>query len=182
VTDANGAAAGTGTAGPAGVPPADAAVLDAYSTAVIAVAERVTPSVTSLRVTAYGRGGRRPQMLLTSLPTLLLALLFDAPALWHAFVLQDLDVATALTNYLIAVVVSALMLGAVRRVTASYGPAEPPAAADEEDDVMSVSVDRVHSPGRRATDPTGPPEAAPVPAGELPPAPVAALTAGDGRG
>lgn len=120
-------------------------------------------------------------MPVTSLPTLLLALVFDAPALWHAFVLQDLDVATALTRYLIAVAVSALMIGALRRITASYG-AEDPSEAGEKDGAVSVSVDRVHSPGRRAADRTEPPPAVPVPAGELPPAPVAALTAGDGRG
>ncbi|WP_449066165.1 hypothetical protein [Planomonospora algeriensis] len=47
---------------------------------------------------------------------------------------------------------------------------------------MSVSVDRVHSPGRRATDRTEPAPAVPALSGELPPAPVAALTAGDGQG
>ncbi|MBG0818640.1 hypothetical protein [Planomonospora sp. ID82291] len=118
-------------------------------------------------------------MPLTSLPTLLLALLLDAPALWRAFVLQDLDVVTALTRYLIAVAVSALMLGALRRVTASYGSGKP--AVTGEGDVMNVSVDRVHSPGRRAAD-REPPPAVPVPSGALPPAPVAALTAGDGQG
>ncbi|GGK95943.1 hypothetical protein Ppa06_67760 [Planomonospora parontospora subsp. parontospora] len=124
-------------------------------------------------------------MPVTSLPTLLLALVFDAPALWHAFVLQDLDVATALTRYLIAVAVSALMIGALRRITASYGAEDPSEAGEkggEKGGVMSVSVDRVHPPGRRAADRTEPPPAVPVPAGELPPAPVAALTAGDGRG
>jgi S1-C subfamily serine protease len=54
---------GNGVAGaaPATVPAHEAAVLDAYSTAVIAVAERVTPSVASLRVTAARRSGRREQ-------------------------------------------------------------------------------------------------------------------------
>jgi S1-C subfamily serine protease len=41
------------------VPPADREALDAYSAAVIAVVERLAPSVASLRVTREGGGGRR---------------------------------------------------------------------------------------------------------------------------
>jgi serine protease Do len=45
---------------PAPVDPAEAEALDAYSNAVMAVAERVTPSVANLRVMRRGRGGDLP--------------------------------------------------------------------------------------------------------------------------
>jgi S1-C subfamily serine protease len=45
---------------PAPVDPAEADALDAYSNAVVAVAERVTPSVANLRVMRRGRGGDLP--------------------------------------------------------------------------------------------------------------------------
>ena len=45
---------------PAPVDPAEAEALDAYSNAVMAVAERVTPSVANLRVMRRGRGGDVP--------------------------------------------------------------------------------------------------------------------------
>ncbi|GII05683.1 hypothetical protein [Planobispora takensis] len=105
-------------------------------------------------------------MLVASPPVLLLALVLAGPALWHAFVLEDLDVASALIRYLVAVAVSALMFGLLRRVTASYG-------SQEEDDptVVTVSVDRVPSMGgRRVSDPSpgpGASGASGTPAGEL---------------
>ena len=40
-------------------PPSEAEALDAYSQAVISVAERLAPSVANLRVSHRGRGGRR---------------------------------------------------------------------------------------------------------------------------
>jgi len=40
-------------------PPSEADALDAYSQAVISVAERLAPSVANLRVSRRGRGGRR---------------------------------------------------------------------------------------------------------------------------
>jgi S1-C subfamily serine protease len=46
--------------GPAAVDPAEAEALDAYSNAVMAVAERVTPSVANLRVMRRARGGDLP--------------------------------------------------------------------------------------------------------------------------
>ena len=46
--------------GPAAVDPAETEALDAYSNAVMAVAERVTPSVANLRVMRRGRGGDVP--------------------------------------------------------------------------------------------------------------------------
>jgi S1-C subfamily serine protease len=46
--------------GPAPVDPAETEALDAYSNAVMAVAERVTPSVANLRVMRRGRGGDYP--------------------------------------------------------------------------------------------------------------------------
>jgi S1-C subfamily serine protease len=45
---------------PAPVDPAEAEALDAYSRAVVAVAERLTPSVASLRVMQRSRGGQVP--------------------------------------------------------------------------------------------------------------------------
>jgi hypothetical protein len=54
------------------------------------------------------------------MPTLLLAVVLDSPALWHAFVVQDLDYATALTRYLIAVVVAGLMLSLMRWLASEY--------------------------------------------------------------
>ncbi|GAA3167861.1 hypothetical protein GCM10010466_67980 [Planomonospora alba] len=121
-------------------------------------------------------------MQVTSLPTLLLALVLAGPALWHAFVLRDLDVVTALTRYLLAVLVSAAMLGALRRITASYGP-DGAEADGERADAMSVSVDRVNGPRRRATD-RPPAPGAPAVTGELPATAPAALPAapGEGRG
>jgi len=53
-------------------------------------------------------------------PTLVLAAVLDSPALWHAFVLHDLDYTVALTRYLIAVVVAALMLWILRWLTDGY--------------------------------------------------------------
>jgi S1-C subfamily serine protease len=51
--------AATAEAGPP-VPPSETEALDAYSRAVVAVAERLAPSVASLRVMRRGRGGRVP--------------------------------------------------------------------------------------------------------------------------
>src|ERR671916_3266316 len=53
--------AGVETAPAPEVPADDANLLDAYSQAVIAVAEKLMPSVASLRVMARVPGGRRPQ-------------------------------------------------------------------------------------------------------------------------
>jgi hypothetical protein len=53
--------------------------------------------------------------------TLMVAALIASPALWHAFVRQDLDPQEALTRFLIAVPVSALMLALLRGLTAGYG-------------------------------------------------------------
>ncbi|GGS86482.1 hypothetical protein GCM10010156_51270 [Planobispora rosea] len=92
-------------------------------------------------------------MLLANPLTLLLALVLAGPALWHAFVLEDLDIATALVRYLIAVFVSGLMLSAVRRVTAPYLKDESEEAGET---VTTLSVDRVPTAARRATDPASP--------------------------
>ncbi|GIH81484.1 hypothetical protein Plo01_79130 [Planobispora longispora] len=97
-------------------------------------------------------------MLLVNPLTLLIALVLDAPALWHAFVLEDLDIATALVRYLLAVLVSGLMLSVVRRVTAPYVQADDGKAV--EGTVTTLSVDRVPPGGRRMTD-AADPEAGP---------------------
>lgn len=52
--------------------------------------------------------------------TLLLAAVLASPALWQAFVVGDLDVSTALTRYLIAVLVAAAMLALFRMLTRAY--------------------------------------------------------------
>jgi hypothetical protein len=57
---------------------------------------------------------------MAQLSTLLLAALLDGPALYHAFVLHDLDYTSALLRYLIAVLVAALMLALLRAVINGY--------------------------------------------------------------
>jgi hypothetical protein len=57
---------------------------------------------------------------MTKWSTLLLAALLDSPALYHAFVLHDLDYTTALVRYLIAVVVAALMLAMINGLANGY--------------------------------------------------------------
>jgi S1-C subfamily serine protease len=52
---------GTGASSPGGEGSADGEALDAYSRVVTSVAERLIPSVASLRVTRRIRGGRRPE-------------------------------------------------------------------------------------------------------------------------
>jgi hypothetical protein len=59
-------------------------------------------------------------MRLGSPATLALAVAIAAPALWHAFVVQDLPPSTALLRFLIAVPVSAAMLAVLRALTAPY--------------------------------------------------------------
>ncbi|MBG0833329.1 hypothetical protein HS041_37135 [Planomonospora sp. ID67723] len=106
-------------------------------------------------------------VLLANPLTLLMALVLAGPALWHAFILEDLEIATALMRYLAAVVVSAFMLGVLHRVTSSYGPGdEPESDADTlTGRVTTVSVDRVPTGGRRVADRADAPAQAPV--GEL---------------
>jgi hypothetical protein len=48
---------------------------------------------------------------------LLAALLFSAPTLWQAFVQQDISVDTAIVRFLVALPVSAVLIGAVRLAT-----------------------------------------------------------------
>ena len=49
-----------------------------------------------------------------------LAILLSTPALWSAFATGSMGITTALTRFLIAVPVAALMLSLLRMVTASY--------------------------------------------------------------
>ncbi len=76
------------------------------------------------------------------MPTLLLAALLDSPALWHAFVTHDMDPVAALTRFLIAVVVAAVMLAMLRGLANGYlraapiPPAPPPAGAPEEGELI----------------------------------------------
>ncbi|GAA1794857.1 hypothetical protein HC028_17995 [Planosporangium flavigriseum] len=57
---------------------------------------------------------------MAKLSTLLLAALLDSPALYHAFVVGDMDHTTALVRYLIAVVVAAIMLALLRGLMNGY--------------------------------------------------------------
>jgi hypothetical protein len=59
-------------------------------------------------------------MALISPSTLLLATVISAPALWHATVAGDLSGTAAMERYLLAVGVSAVLLGGLRTITASY--------------------------------------------------------------
>lgn len=52
--------------------------------------------------------------------TLLVAALLSAPALWQAFVTREMEVPTALLRFLIAVAVSAFMLGLLDNLAAGY--------------------------------------------------------------
>jgi len=56
---------------------------------------------------------------------LLLAAGMAGPALWRAFVTEELDLTSALSRFLLAVPAAALMLAALRFVTAGYGRPEP---------------------------------------------------------
>ncbi len=56
---------------------------------------------------------------------LLLAAVLTVPAFYRAFVTGELDVTEALVRYLIAVAISAVMLAALRMVTAGYGQQRP---------------------------------------------------------
>lgn len=57
---------------------------------------------------------------------LLLATLLSAPAIYR-FAVGDLDVTAALTRYLVAVAIAAVMLAGLRLVTSGYGkPADSP--------------------------------------------------------
>ena len=56
---------------------------------------------------------------------LLLATLLASPALYRAFVTAELSVESALVRFLLAVPAAALMLAALRYVTANYGTREP---------------------------------------------------------
>jgi hypothetical protein len=56
----------------------------------------------------------------TRVSTLVLAALIASPALWQALVTHQMDLTTALTRFLIAVPVSAVMLAMVRGVAAGY--------------------------------------------------------------
>ncbi|WP_030176395.1 hypothetical protein [Spirillospora albida] len=110
---------------------------------------------------------------MASTSALLLGLVLAGPALWHAFVVGDLEVTTALVRYLIAVAISAVMLGLLRRLGAAY--ARPPAPPDGPDGSnVTVTAQVVNPPyGRRTTDPQpGPAPGAAEPAtAELPAAP-----------
>jgi hypothetical protein len=59
-------------------------------------------------------------MHITRWSTLLVAALMAGPALWHALGTHDLDPLEALTRFLIAVPVAAIMLAVLRGLAAGY--------------------------------------------------------------
>jgi hypothetical protein len=85
------------------------------------------------------------------MPTLLLAALLDSPALWHAFVKHDMDPVAALTRYLIAVVVAAVMLAMLRGLANGY-LREAPVPADRPGAEPEPAEGEVIPPARRSTD------------------------------
>lgn len=87
-------------------------------------------------------------MPIASFSTLLLATVLAGPALWHSFVIHDLDPTTALIRFLIAVPLAAAMIMLVGSLMRWYRP--------EDDDersplrVLAIAGDPV--PQRRTTD------------------------------
>jgi hypothetical protein len=75
-----------------------------------------------LRPVGWRLGRRR--LMFARFSTLLLAGMLASPALWQAFVTHDLDVSTALTRYLIAVLVAAVMLALLRMVVRAHHEAQ----------------------------------------------------------
>jgi hypothetical protein len=104
-------------------------------------------------------GGRT--LRLASGPTLVLAVLLDGPALWHAFVAHDLDASTALLRYLIAVPVSAVLLAVLRLVTGPYRAVDQP---------LRVTARRLDDERANGTPPSGtaPPPGTARPSGSAP--------------
>ncbi|GII26142.1 hypothetical protein [Planosporangium mesophilum] len=110
---------------------------------------------------------------MTKWSTLLLAALLDSPALYHAFVLHDLDYTTALVRYLIAVVVAALMLAMLNGLANGYQRGNDALARTEAREVaQQAAMDALevarNNPalmaqvqGRRSTD-VVPPEETPA--------------------
>jgi hypothetical protein len=103
---------------------------------------------------------------MAKLSTLLLAALLDSPALYHAFVVHDMDYTAALLRYLIAVVVAALMLALLRGLVEGYKRGndtearavarEAARAAKQEAAMEALEVARANpalAKGRRRTDP-----------------------------
>jgi hypothetical protein len=90
--------------------------------------------------------------------TLAVAAAIASPALWHAFVRQDLPPSTALLRFLIAVPVSAAMLALLRALTASYRQPEPPirAVAERLDTARADARADARPDGRPEIDPASP--------------------------
>jgi hypothetical protein len=84
------------------------------------------------------------------MPTLLLAALLDSLALWHAFVEHDMDPVAALTRYLIAVVVAAVMLAMLRGLANGYLREAPVPAERAGGDPEATEGEVI--PARRSTD------------------------------
>jgi hypothetical protein len=74
---------------------------------------------------------------------LLFALLISAPALYR-YVVDQLDISAVLIRFLIAVPVAAILLAALRFVTAGYGKTEEEPAATV---LMPSPMDATHDAG-----------------------------------
>jgi hypothetical protein len=87
-------------------------------------------------------------MQFATFPTLLLAAAIDSPALYGAFVTGEMDYMTALVRFLVAVVVSAIMLAMLRSMANGYLRTPKPAPVEAEGDAAG--------PARRSTDEAAP--------------------------
>jgi hypothetical protein len=85
-------------------------------------------------------------MSLAAMPTLLIAALLDSPALYQAFVQHDMDYTTALTRYLIAVVIAAIMVSMLKGLSSGWLRANEAAKTADQAEAAEPN------PARRSTD------------------------------
>lgn len=93
-------------------------------------------------------------MYLARWSTLFLATLLASPALYHGFIVRDLDTSAALTRFLIAVPVSAVMIAVLRTMTSGYQRPTPRHSRRAEE--------TGHEPRHAATPDTAPPTEEPT--------------------
>lgn len=86
-------------------------------------------------------------MRIADLSTLCLAGVLAGPALWHGFVVRDLDQNTALVRLLIAIPIAAAMLAFLRLLTTNYSQ-----ASDQNQPLRVKAMTGEPLVGRRATD------------------------------
>lgn len=91
-------------------------------------------------------------MSLAALPTLLLAAVIDSPALYQAFVLHEMDYTTALTRYLIAVLVAGVMLSVIKGLSSGYLKRNEAETAAREAQAAAEAAAEAANPARRRSD------------------------------